>query len=579
MRMEKEKLILLWMDKRSWKVRLPMAALCAFACVFTFIIFGPCEIYAQNAAEMPFPFADLLKVMLTTGILVFVLLFGVLACLRGKIFNLAVSLLFAGTLAGYLQGNFWNINHGDLAGDTVDWLLYKIPMVKNCMLWIFIFAVVLFLLYLSRRLWIRGTDLVCVLMIGAQMVAFASLFVGEGYATLSKAGQGEYSVTRDGMFELSEKKNTVVFVLDRCDRAFADELLEKNPEWKEKLSGFTSYYDFVGSYSRTYPSITYLLTGKQNETVAAWGIYFKEAWNESTFLPDIHDAGYDTRVYSIISHVFGSGENVAGFVDNVKEKDRIINSKELMEKMMILSAYRYMPEAMKPYFQMYSGYLEEIVSLDSEDGEEKPYDCNDPDFWKEYRDNGGITVNSKSKGAFTFYHLSGAHPPFNMNEQGEYSEKDLGMSAQLTGNFNMIFQYIEAMKEKGIYDKSTIIITTDHAFDFPNGWLSELDAPRMLLLMVKPAGADLAEPLKLSKKEVCQDNLRASMAAYMGLDGAAYGRTLESIGEDEEMTRYFWMQAYDVETKTKRDDAIVTYRIQGDANDFSSWEMIARDPI
>lgn len=579
MRMAKEKLILLWKDKRSWKVRLPLAALCSFACVFTFVIFGPCEIFAQNASEMPFPFSDLLKVMLTTGALAFVLLFGVLTCLRGKIFNLTVSFLFAATLAGYLQGNFWNIDHGSLTGDTVDWLLYKIPMVKNCMLWICIFAAVFILLYLSRRLWTQGINLGCAIVIGAQMVAFVSLFAGGGYAALSKAGRGEYSVTRDGMFELSEKKNTVVFLLDRCDRAFAEELLEKNPEWEKKLSGFTSYYDFVGSYSRTYPSITYLLTGKQNEFTTSWGTYFKEAWSSSAFLPDIHASGYDTKVYTNCGYVFGDGKDVADFVDNVKEKERVINDKELMEKMLILSAYRYVPEAMKPYFQMYSEYLNEVISLGTENAKEEPYRCDDAAFWQQYRDNGGIEIDKRSQGTFMFYHLQGAHPPCNLNEWGEYSERDPGSMAQLAGNFNMIFQYIEAMKDKGIYDKSTIIITTDHAFDFPNGWLSELDAPRMLLLLVKPAGADLTEPMKLSKKEVCQDNLRASMAAYMGLDGTAYGLPLETISEDKEMTRYFWMQAYDEETKTIRDDAVVTYRIRGDANDFSSWEMIARDPI
>ena len=83
----KEKLKALWRDKRSWKIRLPLAALCAFSCVFTFLIFGPCEIYAQNVQELSFSFSALLQVLLGAGALVFAALFGLLLLLRGKIFN------------------------------------------------------------------------------------------------------------------------------------------------------------------------------------------------------------------------------------------------------------------------------------------------------------------------------------------------------------------------------------------------------------------------------------------------------------------------------------------------------------
>ena len=63
----KEKLKALWRDKRSWKIRLPLAALCAFSCVFTFLIFGPCEIYAQNVQELSFSFSALLSFLMAAS--------------------------------------------------------------------------------------------------------------------------------------------------------------------------------------------------------------------------------------------------------------------------------------------------------------------------------------------------------------------------------------------------------------------------------------------------------------------------------------------------------------------------------
>lgn len=576
----KDKLRLLWADKRSWKIRLPLAALCAFACVFTFLIFGPCEIYAQNAQEMQFPFSDLLRAIFLAGVLAFVALLGILFLLRGRIFNLVISFLFAGTLAGYLQGNFWNIDHGTLAGDTTNWLKYKFPMLKNCAAWLCIFVVVFLLVYLSRRIWTKGLNLICVIMIGAQIVALAFLTVGKESDKLWEAGQGEQFVTRDGIFEVSGKKNVIVFLLDRCDRSYIDEILNLHPEWLEYLNGFISYHDFTGSYSRTNPSITYLLTGKVQTFTEPWPDYFREAWEESNLLPDIHDAGYDTRVYADCGCVFGDAQNVAGFVDNVRGAKQVVDYTGLLKKMLILSAYRYLPEAMKPYFQIYSGDLNKIVSVEEENSELEDilFSVDDPAFWKGYRDQGQLTVDNKSKGAFIFYHLMGAHPPYNMDENGNRVAES-GRIAQMTGNLTLMFQYFDDLKRLGVYDDSTIIITTDHAFDFPNGWLSELDGPRMLPLLVKTAGADLEEPMQVSNKQVCQDNLRASIAAYMGLKGFDYGRTLESVGEDESLTRIFWMQAYDTATLTVRDDANVTYKITGDANDFSNWKMVARDSI
>lgn len=89
--------------------------------------------------------------------------------------------------------------------------------------------------------------------------------------------------------------------------------------------------------------------------------------------------------------------------------------------------------------------------------------------------------------------------------------------------------------------------------------------------MIKPAGAGRAEPLRISNKQVCQDNLRASIVSYFGLDSTPYGRTIESIGEDEEMTRILWMRGERGDVANK----LYTFQIKGDANDFANWKLIS----
>lgn len=568
----KEKLRALWRDQRSWRVRLPLAILCAFPCVFTFILFGPCELYIQNMQEMPFPFLTMAPVLLLTGGVVFTALLAVLLLLRGKVFNLAVSILFAGTLAGYLQGNLLNIDHGSLDGNAVNWQEFRSPMLQNCLVWLLIFAAVLLLLYLSRRLWTRTVELAGVIIIGAQIVAFIALLSGAGLDNVARIGQEKTYVSRDGIYEVARKQNVIVFLLDRLDNQFTDEVLELHPAWKQRLSGFTYYHDFTGSYANTRPSIAYFLTGVEHDYTVPWNDYFHRAWTQPVhpLLQDIHNVGYTARIYSDCSYVFGQAQDVEGFVDNIHRNVQTVHRDIMLRQMLTLSAYRYAPEALKPYFQMYSGDLGDIVSVEGEDLENNLYSVDDVAFWRGYREH-GLTVDQDLDGLFQFYHFEGAHSPYVMDEKARPVLQGT-RNGQITGNMEMIFRYLDELEEKGLFDDATVIITTDHARPpGQRGDISDVNASRVSTLMIKPSGTGRTKPLQISSKQVCQDNLRASIISYFGLDSAPYGRTIESIGEDEEMTRILWMRGERGEVSNK----LYTFQINGDANDFSNWKLIA----
>lgn len=570
----------LWTDKRAFRTRLFLAAACALSCAFTFIFFGPCELYLHNTSDMTFPFSLLAPVMALAGLGVFAVLLAVLLLLRGKLFNYAVSLLFAVTLAGYLQGNFLNIDHGALDGSAVTWQNYRWAMLKNLAAWMAVIAAVFLLLYFSRKLWTRALEAVSLLLAAVQLVALFSLL---GATNLSEH-QDRYLSTA-GMFELSQKQNVVFFLLDRCDRSYLDEIIARHPEWAGELNGFTSYQDFTGSFSRTYASVTYLLTGVREDDAAPFEVrkrdYLNRAWGRSTFLSDLHSAGNQVGLYSHIGDVVGDMDNVEGKIDNIGRDTVNFSRRVMLVKMLELSAYRYAPEALKPYFQLYTGDLDAVQTAPNQD----LYQIDDPAFWERYRAQ-GLRVNDSLTGCFRFYHFQGAHFPFNMDEQAQRTEtswSDQARYAQVSGNMEMILQYLDELREKGVYDDTTVVISTDHAADYPD-WpttgigLSRLDSPRLLPLLIKPAHADTSRPMQLSHKQICQDNLRASIAGWFGLDTEKYGRTIESIGEGEPMKRTFWMLLYDEALET-RDAYMGTYEITGDGNDFSNWNLTQLTPL
>ena len=80
-------------------------------------------------------------------------------------------------------------------------------------------------------------------------------------------------------------------------------------------------------------------------------------------------------------------------------------------------------------------------------------------------------------------------------------------------------------------------------------------------------------------KQICQANLHKTFLRSMGISYEDDGiRAIEDIGEDEEMTRYFYMSGSN-KTGTNRDTNLVTYEIKGDANDFSNWKKVKTEKM
>ena len=581
----------LWQEKRPFKTRLAVALLATAAFVYTFFVFGPLELYLSNMSFFAFSLVDMLLPLLMVGLALFALLGGILLLLRGKIFNYAVSLLFSFTLAGYLQGNFLNINHGTLDGTSVIWQEFRLQAALGLLFWAFMIVLPLIVQYFNRKFWRRAVSAISVLLMLIQTVALVVLVVraniNHAFSDITESGY----LTNEEIYTVSDKQNVLVFMLDRFDKDYAVHQLEgcyenglsypADPDIAEGLKGFTFYENFTGSYTRTYPSVAYLLTGIKTDYSSPVDSYLKKAWNDATFLSGIRNAGYDVRVYTEINYVGGTVANMDQHADNISFPSGRVPADKVLSAMYNLSAFRYLPEYMKPYYHTYTGDLSYSYIYGSSAGA-APYGINDLTF-REQLLKDGVTLDADSKGTFLFYHLQGSHDPFYMNGDGEkasFGNFYEGRYQQTKGNLKTIFAYIEMLKELGVYDETTIIITADHGY---TGYYTELNHERLLSLFIKPAGVDPEAPLQHSMKQICQDNLRASISGYFGLvddEGKdAYGnRTIESIGETEEMVRYFWMNGCDP-LKTRRDVNLLTYRITGDANDFDNWELIATDPI
>lgn len=578
-----KKLRNLWQDDRRFSERLLTSGAAVLAFVFTFIMFGPFELYIANMSYLVFGIKQLLPPIIIAGIIILAVFTVLLALLRGKIFNAVVSIVIGITIAGYIQGNYINIDHGTLDGTGIVWQDFKWQMLVNLFVWAAIILVPVIFCYFSRDIWKSFVSIVSLVLVAMQVF-------GAVYLVIKSAYQINSNISDDGYFECSEQfkvsknKNTIVFLLDRMDKKYMDELLKRDPELCEKLSGFTYYKNFTGSYSRTFPSVAYLLSGVKYDYDIPSAEYMKKAMSESNFFGALQAAGYESRLYTDTQYVTGSVESFNGTVKNAKSTEGKAKPMKILSAMLNLSAYRYSPEAMKPYFHIYTDNIAQKYIFGNKDG--SIYTVDDAEFYAAFRKK-GITTEDNA-GSFVFYHLQGAHDPFTMNEKGEavtldYLNYEESMYKQIRGDFKMILSYIKQLKAAGVYDNTTIIITADHGRTGTAPSLEEATGEnygeRVLTLLIKEAGADTKQPLKTSMKQVCQANLHKTFLRSMGVNYEDDGvRAIEDIGEDEEVTRYFYMSGSN-SLKASRDVNLITYEIKGDANDFSNWKRVKTEKM
>ena len=140
-------------------------------------------------------------------------LLGVLFVLQGKVFDCAVSLLFAVTLTGYIQGNMLNVDHGTLTGGCNLWLDYKWPMIANLAFWFLVIGIVFVLRYFSRSLWGNAVKFLSALLSIMQMVALVTIIVGTNVTTITPS----LYVSSDEIYKLAPKQNVIVFLMDRLE--------------------------------------------------------------------------------------------------------------------------------------------------------------------------------------------------------------------------------------------------------------------------------------------------------------------------------------------------------------------------
>ncbi|MDD7369088.1 MAG: sulfatase-like hydrolase/transferase [Berryella intestinalis] len=562
----------------GWKVRIPLALATSTFFVFTLFVVAPYEIVAASAGSVFFSLNDVWQPIAMVAAAMVAVLALLLSLLRGRAFNLALLLVFGIGLGCYAQALFLNGGLPPSDGHSITWNDYRRPMVVSGIVWLILIIGPLQLSKVNRQRTQLGAAALSLALVIVQGVGVGSLFANA--ATAGTSGD-KAVVTEQGLYDVSSKKNVVVFVLDTYDTQFLQSTLQAAPDLLDDFKGFTWYRDSLGSMIPTRYGLSFLLHGQYPQPDEDFGTYLNQRYKRAHFLQDVQNLNFSTGIYTdTLGTQFLSDEEANNLVNsktiNVHPASNTITSWNSTLKALAKCAfYRDMPWMLKPFFWFYTDEINQATNADNPDIDpaNKPYIMNDAGYYNSLKQR-GLTIQENDEqydGAFRFIHMTGTHWPYNLDENGnDIGLHNANLTQQARGCMKPVQHYINQLKEMGVYDNTTIIITADHGdWYLTENPLEKVTVPYMLVKPAQSAELD-SQPYKVSQAPVAAEDVLPTCIKYMGGDYSTYpGYSMDEIPEGLQRPRFFNMTL----DRDAKDYKIIQYEVNGDSLDFANWKL------
>ena len=205
-----------------------------------------------------------------------------------------------------------------------------------------------------------------------------------------------------------------------------------------------------------------------------------------------------------------------------------------------------------------------MEDLTSDEVDVEVYTINDDVFHKDL-DNTGLDI--KYDKAYRVYHLMGPHAPYTLSIDGYTSDNgETDEITQTIGSLRIVEQYIQEMKEAGVYDNSTIIITADH------GRASE-GYQQNQCVAIKEAGR--SHIYAVDSRPIHVKNVISYIMHVASDNGDSYGPSIEDVNENGDIQRLHTS----VVIENGQEKGMERFIIPEDASDVDEIEPLNSDTI
>lgn len=555
--------------------KLLLASLVNFAFIFSVLVFIPYETFFGNIAEFTFTFSEFWWPVAVFGIILFLAMLLVEMIFKGKLFNIVVSLVFGATAACYVQSMFLNGMMKTLDGSADSWTTSQ--KMLNLVVWLIVAIFPTVILIFSKKIWSTVCKLGSVLIAGMQIVALLTMLLTTPQISFDNR------ITTDGLYEVSKKDNVIIFVLDRFDQVHADTIINDYPDFFDKLEGFTYYPNTSGSYIFTHNTMPFMLTGIEMADFYPTDQMKADAIRNSKYLEFIRKNVDHIGLYTSDTVLDTTAAAETNYADNVKPLPTTSDKKVFVKASIKASLYRVAPFIFKTRFSYTSDNFNFAVSAADESALFKNgshyYDA----VMFEHLKTSGLQLNNKYDASFKIIHTMGAHYPYELTENAEYTEIETTQINSALGEFKILYKYFEELKRLGVYDNSTIIITSDHGDTCINN-KEDRTPHKCPIMFFKPSGNKAGMPFNTSLAPTSHMDIFPTVIKALGgnTDNLSQynlsfeGIPLDELTEDTQRTRYFYIGLQDPEIVDRQSAISVEMSTQGDARNLSNWKETGR---
>lgn len=544
----------------SVKNKLLLMVPASFFLVITFFLYGPLSLYLPNAQELWFGLGDIMKCVLPVSAAVFALLIILGVVLPEGISQILAKLVFGCALGLYLQGNLISIRYGSgvMDGSEIKWEHYTKYAIINTAVWILCLVLPFVISFIFEKAGKRKTSgesdagkRANLVVIAASLFLSAIQLPAMAVELITyKPNEQELSITEENEFVLSDKKNTLLYVLDTVDEKYFKEFTEAYPEYTDELTGFVHYENTLASAARTMVALPSMLTGEPFRREMTYSQYLDQVYMADN--PLLRMAENGTRV-DIYSQTLYFSDQMTDYVDNFsKEKQKVGSYFTLLKKVYKLTMARFFPHLLKKYVWF------DTAEFDQAKGGTSSYPENDVHFIRNFRST-GFSYNTDEESVFQLYHLFGTHAPYTLTPEGTRAEKTSVLD-QMAGCMNAVSEMLNDLKQSGHYDDALIIITSDHG---------DKNLAQQPFLLIKQPG---------SQNAYSTSDIPVSLFDLPGIlfdafdyeyEQGQYGMTMEEAAKTADRERHFFHN----QTGSSRLQ-IREYKTTSAANDYDAMELV-----
>ena len=420
----------------------------------TFFIFGAFEMYFTNQEEFWFSLGDIFfPCMLIAGISTMILtcvssLVGRYSTQAARIIN---SIIFGLGVALYIQGNYMVMDYGVLDGKAIEWGEYTTYGILSTLVWVLCVVISIILNVKKSEVFEKVIKWGSMFILAIQVSTLAVLVLTSKFEVSDNA-----EFTTKNEFLLSKNKNVIVFVVDSLDTQYTNAMLSEFPEIETIFKDFTYYNDVLGMGPTTRGSLPLILTGETYLNEQPFKDFLQDAYQNGYVAQAAKKSGYEMDVYT--SKQFAVPLSKESITNLETAENKLVELPAFLQSYYKLIGFRYMPHYIKEHFLISYNEFEQYKSLE---GELEVYSSQNLTFYNGFCEK-GLQADRESS-VIKVYHLTGTHPPFNMDENiNKVTTEETSGSKQARGCFRIIEEYIEQMKKLGVYDSSAIMIMADH---------------------------------------------------------------------------------------------------------------------